>query len=377
MRRSAASTAGRAHRLRLLNDGAFFEAFERAVASARRRISVETYILASDETGWRVAADLVEAARRGVEVRLCYDGVGSLELDPNLLRYLHGAGVRTAAYRPLSLSRRTWPWSRRNHRKSLIVDGWLGIVGGMNIAADYDAVERGGAGWRDTSIEVAGPAVLELEESFAEVWRRAGGERFQPSALVPDPGPTPEERDAPEVRFTHNFLRRQRAEIHRSYLRRIRAARTRIRIVNAYFVPDRRLRAEITGAARRGVDVEIITAGNTDVPLARLASRSYYPVLLKAGVKLYEWNERVLHAKTAVIDGAWSTVGSSNLDYFSSFRNLEVNAVVSSSSFGEQMERQFAEDRDRSTAVTMAWWKTRPAAERLFDFCFRQLARGY
>jgi cardiolipin synthase len=365
-------TAG--HRVEVLTDGGdFFGALEPAIAAARTYAFLETYILASDETGWRVARTLAETAKRGVEVCVLYDGFGSLELDPYFAQYLENAGVKTCVYRPLTALGKASPWSRRNHRKSVVIDGGIGIVGGMNIAAEYDAPERGGAHWRDTSVWVEGPAVGDLEASFRRIWEESQGSSIRSS---PRRSP-PLEGGEVRARFTHNFLRKERAEIRAVYLEAVRGAQRSIRICNAYFVPHRKFRAALRAAAKRGVQVEIITAGNTDVALARLASRSYYPKLLKAGIRIFEWHERVLHAKTAVVDGGWSTIGSANLDYFSSFMNLEVNAVLESKRIGEEMEKQFLADRSRSTEITLQTWKTRPWYQRLFDWLFHQLARGY
>ena len=361
------------HRVWILTDGSdFFSALEEGIRRASAYILIETYIISGDETGWRVARALVDASRRGVEVCLLYDGMGSFGLDPYFQQYLINNQVKVAVYHPISFRGRRWPWSRRNHRKSLVCDGRVGIVGGMNIAAEYDSTERGGAQWRDTSMQIEGPAVTSLDESFRLIWKRSKGERIEHR-----PPGKPGQTAGAHVRFMYNYLRAERAEIRRAYLTALDQSQRSVRICAAYFVPDRRLRRALRRAAKRGVQVEVIVAANTDVFIAALAARSYYSRLLASGVRLFEWHERVLHAKTAVVDGRWSTIGSSNLDYFSAFRNLEVNAVVVDDAFGRAMEAQFRLDRMKSQAITVEMWKTRPWTQRLFDWFFHQLARGY
>lgn len=338
--------------------------------SARHRVSAETFEFGNDDTGRRVMQTMIDAAQRGVEVRFCYDALGSDDVDNGMIQQMEAAGVKTIVFKPLSIKRKVWPWARRNHRKSLVVDGHLGIVGGMNLAARYDAKERGGAGWRDTSVLLEGPGLVHLEKSFRHIWCKNGGDHFAIEGTSDHGAKSP-------FRFMHNFLRKDRAEIHRTYIERIRQAKERIRIMNAYFIPDRRLRRALRHAARRGVKVQVITAGSTDIRLARLACRSYYPLHLKAGIEVFEWDERVLHAKTAVIDGDWATIGSSNLDYLSSFRNLEVNAEIEDPDLIQQLDAQFDKDIARSKPITRESWKERPWTQRAFDFVFRTLVRGY
>jgi cardiolipin synthase len=361
------------HRVELLIDGGpFFDRFVEAIEAAQSYVFIESYIVAADKTGWRVANALAERARAGVEVAMMYDGFGSIDLDEDLVQFLDAAGVKTHAFRPLSLSKRVWPWSQRNHRKILVVDGQVGVVGGMNIASEYDAVERGGEGWRDTAVCVQGPAVGDLEQLFRQLWRREKAERLTSSPLRP-----PEFPDGDEVRFLGNFARRDRAFIRRAYLLAITSAKTSIRIMNAYFIPDRVIRTALVRAANRGVLVEIVVGGSTDVKAALYATRALYSRFLKNGVRIYEWREKVLHAKTAVIDGEWSTVGSSNLDYLSSFRNLEVNAGIAGQRVGTIMEQQFEADRNRSQRIDLQLWRARPVSWRFFEWFFRVVARTY
>jgi cardiolipin synthase len=361
------------HRVRVLVDGGpYFAALLEAIAAAERSVHLESYILRADRTGWRVARALAERARAGVEVALSIDGFGSLGLDPALLEHLRDAGAKVRVYRPLSVLEGRWPWSRRNHRKLVVVDGRLAIVGGFNLADEYAAPADGGGGWRDTGVEVEGPAVAGLERLFLALWDEEGGPRL--SATSPPP---PRFAGGEQVRFLGNLEGRERRHVRRAYLLAIVSARRSVRITSAYFIPDRVIRRALIRAARRGVEVEVIVARNTDVPAALEAARAHYERLLAHGVKIHEWHERVLHAKTAVVDGEWCTVGSSNLDFLSSFRNLEVNAAIISRRVGAELEERFAADRARSVRIDLATWKRRPWWRRWLEAALRWLGRGY
>lgn len=361
------------HRVEVLIDGAaFFPCIIESIEAAQHYVFLETYILASDKTGWRVANALAERARAGVEVALIYDGYGSIALE-DMPDFLRNAGVKVHAFRKVSLTKRSWPWSQRNHRKLLVADGKVGIVGGMNIASEYDAIENGGSGWRDTAVRVEGPAVQNLELMFRRLWKR---EKASP-ALTSQSLEPPSFPEGEDVRFLGNFARRDRKFVRRAYLLAILGAQKSVRIMNAYFIPDRVIRRALIRAARRGVVVEVIVGGSTDVKAALYATRSFYSMFLKAGVRIYEWREKVLHAKTAVIDGDWSTIGSTNLDYLSSFRNLEVNAGIAGPRIGKQMEAKFESDRERSTPIDLALWRARPFSWRLFEWFFRLIGRNY
>lgn len=356
----------------LLDGGPFFDRFVRAIEEAEHYVFIESYIVAGDETGWRIANALVERAQAGLEVALMYDGYGSIGLDEDFVQFLAAAGVKTHAFRPLSLTKRVWPWSQRNHRKILVADGQVGIVGGMNLSSEYDSLERGGQGWRDTAVCVRGPAVADLEQMFRGLWRRERGTPLNSVARTP-----PAYLDGDEVRFLGNFARKDRAFIRRAYLLAIFGAQRSVRIMNAYFLPDRVMRRALIRAAQRGVEVEVIVGGATDVRAALYATRALYAKFLKNGVRIYEWRQKVLHAKAAVIDGEWSTIGSSNLDYLSSFRNLEVNAGIAGKRVGTEMERQFDIDRERCTRIDHQLWKARPLSWRFFEWFFRFVARSY
>lgn len=356
-----------AHRLALLRDGE--QAFPRMledIARAKSSVCLETYILRDDRTGRAFGDVLMDRAAAGVEVSVLFDAWGSSVSDRFVQRLRH-AGVRVLAFRPVGRAakerrflRAVW---RRDHKKSLIVDGVVGYTGGINVSDDYAPVSAGGGGWRDTHVRIAGPAARELLYYFLRTWRREQGPAFDEDRYV-----FGSRRPDPHVQVISSERRKGRNDIGREYRDAIGNARSRILITNAYFLPTLRLFYALTDAARRGVDVRIIVAGATDVPPVRYAARSIYGRLLRAGVRVHEFVGRVLHAKTAVIDGAWSTVGSSNLDSQSLKMNLEVNAIIRSRAFAAALERMFFEDLGACEEVTLDAWTRRSPLERAISF---------
>jgi cardiolipin synthase len=335
----------------LLRDGTqAFPAMLAAIRAAKSTLCFETYIYADDTTGRRFGEALMERARAGVEVNLLYDDWSSSVSD-TFRESLEEAGVRVRVYRPVRfgrLQRIVELVKRRDHRKVLTVDGQVGFTGGLNISDHYAADADGGHDWRDTHVRLEGPAAQQLEALFLETWREVRG---PPTDAKRYRGPPPGLPD-PRVRILSNGIRRDRKDIRRAYLEAFRKARVRIRLTHAYFLPPTRLLKELMRASRRGVRVSIILAAATDVKLVLYAARGLYPRLLRAGVRIFEWNGRVLHAKTAVVDGHWSTVGSANLDALSLRQNLEVNAVFEDGHLGLALDRMFDEDLASCTRIT-------------------------
>lgn len=363
------------HRLSLLRDGEqTYPAMLEAIASARSHICLETYIFRADATGRRFAKALAERAKAGVEVNVIVDAWGS-PLPAAFVRRMERAGVRFVHYNPLRLSwqafrsrfARFW---RRNHRKILVVDNRVGFTGGLNIGDDYASERVGGWGWRDTHIRIEGPAVSELLYVFLRTWRKEGGAPLD-EARYRNEGRRPDGK----VRILASDLRRGRAMIKEAYLNAIRRAQKRLWITSAYFLPTHKMLKALIGAARRGVDVRLILAGTTDIPPARYAAQSFYGRLLKAGVRIFEWGGSVLHAKTALADDHWSTVGSSNLDSMSLRLNLEVNAIVEDRAFNEALARLFEDDLERCVEVEWRWFRYRPLLDRLLSHILGKLQR--
>jgi cardiolipin synthase len=316
-----------------------FPAMVQAIRSAERYVCLETYILRDDKTGWEFAAALADRARHGVEVSLLYDSFGSFGLGAEYRAHLQGNGVRLYEYHPVMPWRRGFDLNRRDHRKQLIVDGEVGFVGGINIADEYRKHD-GEPAWRDTHLELRGPAVRQMLRLFSLTWLRHGGapmhsERYRHvSAPVGDTS----------VKVLGNRKHADRGAIKRAYLEAFDSARKKILITNSYFVPDADIRVAMQNAARRGVRVALLLAGKTDVQTLQFASRHYYHRLLDDGLEMYEWTRSTLHAKTAVVDDLWSTVGSYNLNWRSLFHNLECNVFATDNEVAAEMERMFWAD---------------------------------
>lgn len=353
----------------LLRDGKeAYPAMLEAIARAREQVLLEMYWFGSDRAGRRFASALLAARERGVEVGLLYDAMGSRDADPSLFADLRAGGCAVAEFGPLV------PWharfrpeglTRRDHRKILVVDGEVGFTGGINIADEWLPEEEGGAGWRDDMVRVEGPAVRGLVSMQRAAWRRAGG---------PPLGHTPHFERGPRHHVTDQMVRvlgesylRTRRQISQAYLAEIDRAKERVWVENAYFVPDRRVRRSLRRAAQRGVDVRIIVPGVSDVELVRIASRATWGALLARGVRLFEYQRGVLHSKSAVIDGRWSTVGTYNLDYLSLRMNLEVNIAVLDTRFGQQMEQSFELDLADSKEVDAGAFRRRSLGGRALE----------
>ncbi len=366
-----------AHRLAILRDGGqTFSAMLAAIRSAERSICLETYILRDDQTGARFGQALIARARAGVEVNVLYDAWGS-SVSIEYLVWLSQGGVRTMAFHPVELSstidKTLAKLTLRNHRKLLIVDSKVAFTGGLNISDDYAGEADGGRDWRDTHVRIEGPVVAELLGFFLATWKAAGGPAVTAARHAPDVGSplprragrrSPAPVQDPHVQVAASHLRRGRRTVRHAYGEAIREARSHIYITNAYFLPTVRLLQALRHAAQRGVDVRVMVAGTTDVPAVLHASRAIYGLLLKAGARLFEWEGRVLHAKTATIDRSWSTIGTSNLDRQSLRFNLEVNVIVRDSAFAGAMEAMFFQDLLSCREITLDTWEKRPLLDR-------------
>ena len=341
----------------LKGGGEAFSAMLAAIAGARRSVHLETYILRDDAVGRAFADALVERARAGVATRLLFDSVGCLGLPSSFLDRLAKAGVECVEFHPVAPWRPRHGLNKRDHKKILVVDDGVGFVGGLNLGLEYEEAAKGGGGWLDWHARIEGPAVLELAESFDRTWRRAGG---APPARPVAPGPHLGACVQGAAVIVNEGLR-QRFGMHRGYLHAIRAAKHEVAIMNAYFIPQRSLRAELAKAVRRGVRVRVVIPGETDVQPVAHASRHLHDGLLVRGVELGLW-PGMMHAKFAVIDSVWSTIGSYNLDRRSIEHNLEAGLVVLDRGLGARLHEHFEADWRRCARVTRSelarrpWW---------------------
>jgi len=368
------------NRVALLHDGAqCLPAMLDAIASAKHEILLEMYWFGSDRTGRRFAEALADKARGGVRVCVIYDSIGSIEAEESMFDSMRAAGCRVHEYNPVA------PWRsrfrigvvhRRDHRKILIVDGRVAMTGGVNLGDPWAPEDEGGQGWRDDMIRIEGPAAPSMRELFLNTWRRVGeqgpgsatsGElQSQPHSAIRGPSPV-------QVLANHGPARRV---IRQAYLTELSAARKTAYIANSYFVPDRIVRRALSKAAQRGVDVRVLVPGISDVPAVYYAGRKLYSWLMSRGIRLYEWQNTILHAKTAAIDDRWATVGTYNLDYVSWRFNLEVNVAVHDPTVARALRTRIEQDCAQSLEIKPEQWRFRPPAERLleqFFYLFRKI----
>ena len=340
-----------------------YDAMWAAIDAAKETIHLETYILRGDKTGQEFSRRLQAKARAGVRVRLIFDSIGSLDLDPAFITQMRNSGVQFLEYHPLAPWRPRWSWWLRDHRKALIVDGKIAFTGGANICDDHAPVESGGGGWHDIHVRLEGPAAHELDRVFRALWFKETRRWFQ---LEEPAGP----KGSSKVWVVANQEFIYRYRIRAAYLDALKAARKEVLIANAYFVPDLRTRLALAAAARRGVSVKVLVPGKSDVQSVWYAGRYEYEYLLRRGVKLYEWQGPMLHAKCAVVDGEWATVGSYNMDHRSLLSNLEVNFNVVDRAFGATMASQLTADMGRSREIVLEIWKKRPYADKVIERFF-------
>lgn len=356
----------------LLVDGdATYAAIGAAIDAAKRTVHAEYYLIRAGATADWFRERLIQAAKRGVEVRLLVDGYGSFWLGRRWLAELRAAGARAAVFLPARLLL-FQPMNLRNHRKIVVVDGEVAFTGGLNIGDEY----RGTSGpWRDMHLQIRGPAVARLEQVFAEDWHFCTSDdaEFARSILVPPPpsptGPSGSGRGATVaiVRSGPDVAGTARETIHRVFFSAITTARERVYITTPYFVPDRAIVIALQTAALRGVDVKLILPGKSNHPFYAQAGRSFYEELLSAGVGIFEYGPGMIHAKTMVIDGAVALVGSANMDVRSFHLNFEVHAVMSGEGIGSRLEACFREDLAASNAIVLAEFQRRPLARRVVE----------
>jgi cardiolipin synthase len=346
--------ASSGNRVKLLCDGdGMMEDLWQAIDGARNQIWFEMYIFEPDKVGRRTLDGLLRAAQRGCQVNLLVDAVGSSALTESILRPLRQAGAAIELFNPVWRWRRRGPLLRRDHRKIIIIDGQIGYTGGMNISEDYAGPRHGNCRFYDCHMRLEGPCLRHLATVFAASWRMAAHE----SLALPNRA-EPVGRTFLQVQASSG--RTGRRAIQRSLRLTIRHALKHCHITMSYFVPPPRLIRAINRAADHGVDVRILTAGVSDVPVVALAARHIYGQLLKHGVRIYEMFDSTLHAKTIAIDGIYTTVGSFNLDPWSDKRNLEVNVAIVDQAVAAEVEARFQSDIARASEITLDNWTKRP-----------------
>ena len=370
------------NKVTLLFDGpATMREMMAAARAATSSINLETYIFDQDEIGNEFADLLIEKQRQGVTVNVMVDAVGGLGTPAAFFDRMRQAGIRVLIFNPVNpaKARGKWELNNRNHRKLMVVDGKVAFTGGINISSTYansslfrsrqkpGRVNGEKVGWRDTHVKIEGPAVAPLQWSFVNLWvqQQEGGDLPQ-AEYFPKLAPGGDKI----VRVLASDPDHE-SDIYKALVVAISEAKKSIHITSAYFVPDQQIVDALIAAAQRGVDVRLVLPGVSDHSLIRYAGQAFYDQLLAGGVHIFELQIAVLHAKTAVIDGGWSTIGSANIDRRSFIHNYELNVVIVDPAFGASMESAFNEDLRDSKEVTLERWRHRPWSDRIKEWMAR------
>lgn len=344
------------NRVRLLRDGPeTFPAWLEAISGARVYVHLENYILQEDALGQQFADALIAAAKRGVECRVIYDWLGCLRrTSAKFWQQLTAAGVKIRRYNPPHLSGPV-RWISRDHRKVLCVDGEVAFTGGLCIGHDWMGdPARNIPPWRDTAIEIHGPAVAHIEAAFTDSWQAAGPAARHGTQDAPAVAST----DAGGVEISVIAGRPESMGLYRLEQLVAEIAAHKLWLTDGYFVATTAYVRALAGAARAGVDVRLLVPGSSNWPLVGALSKSAYRPLLEAGVRVFEWNGPMVHAKTAVADGVWTRIGSSNSNLASWVTNRELDVTIKDHDLAAQMEAMFEADMENSTEVVLARGRT-------------------
>jgi cardiolipin synthase A/B len=356
--------AGNATRLLIDGEQTFAAMFD-AIRSAKTSINLEYYIFEDVESGGARLGDLlIEKRRAGVAVNILYDSYGSNATKPDFFARLKDAGINVVAFNPLN----PVTFNFRDHRKILVVDGGRAIVGGINLSTTYQSSagsggKQPGQHWRDTDMEIVGPAAAQLQTLFLQHWQQQNGPALEHDLYFPRLPPQGSE----VVRIVGSTPDDKVPRFYVTLLSAIRNAEKNVWLSAAYFVPTGQEEEDLVDAAKRGVDVRLLLPSDSDSKMALAVGRSHYGTLLEAGVKIYEAQNQVLHSKTASIDGVWTAVGSSNFDPRSVVFNDEVDAIVLGSATAADFERMFQTDLERAKQIDHAQWRRRPITQRLLE----------
>src|ERR1700730_9808729 len=345
-----------------------FEAMHEGVEAAEREVVLESYIFKAAPLGCRLFAALAAAVRRGVQVRVMADGLGSASTRSAFWQSMAEQGIEAHLFHPIF--GQLWYQPFRDHRKILVVDRRIAFTGGMNIGEEYGSPSGAKGAWRDSHLRLAGPAAWEMATVFCEGWERAGGRPFELSPMVlKEAG-----EEGARVLVLDARPLRGSAEAISTLTAIAAAARRTLWITNAYFAPGHGAVRVLARAARRGVDVRLLLPGRTDVPIVRHAGHGFFAALLRHGVRIFEYEAAVLHAKSMVADGYVSVMGSTNLDFRSFLFNAECNLVILDRDVAGTLEQAFSGVLCSATELDGEAWRQRPFAHRTLDRAARLLS---
>ncbi|WP_310963726.1 phospholipase D-like domain-containing protein [Nocardioides terrisoli] len=339
-----------------------------AIEGASKQVLLETYIWKGDEIGERFKRAVSDAAARGVDVHVIYDSFANLVVSPRFKRF--PAGVKVLAYPVYAAGWRFFDLRRygRDHRKILVVDDEVAFAGGYNIGSPY-ATE-----WRDTHCRITGPAVLDVKRAFADFWNLNRTKRFQMPRRRVQPLLTQTTTTwEPQIRVHRNVPRLWMFPIRTMYIEAINKAERNVWLTHAYFIPDENFIEALTSAAARGVDVRIVLPAKSNHIVADWISRGYFTVMLEAGIRIFRFHDAMVHAKTATIDGSWSTIGTANVDRLSMTGNYEINIEVIDNGLAAEMEKIFETDQSNCSELHMDEWRMRDIYRRFTEMFLNPL----
>lgn len=370
------------NKAKLLVDGpATYASMIQDIENAKDHINIEIFSFEDDEIGRHFADLLIKKQQSGIQVNIIYDSYGSINTPKPFFEKMEEIGINVLEYNPINplIVSKEWNINRRDHRKLLIVDGNISYVGGINISSVYSSgsfgrkskSDKNNRPWRDTHLRVTGPVVKDFQKLFMSIWNEQKSNKLVSRNYFPHLVESGNEI----VRAISSTPEKTYSSIHSIMLSVINNSNDKVYLTNAYFVPDSHLLGALKNAAQRGVDVKLLLPEKTDSIMVFYASRSYYEELLNAGVKIYTRQDALLHAKTALIDGVWSTIGSTNLDWRSLYNNHELNAIIIGEDFGTQLNCLFVKDLSISKLITPEEWNERSLGARLKEKIARLWAR--
>ena len=357
----------RGNQVTFLADGpAFFGAFLNSIRSAKTFVLMEYYLIRDDVTGSSVANELIAAVERGVRVLLIYDYIGCIDTPSSFFKKLELQGVELVPFNVPSFRRGIRWFDRRDHRKMLIVDGHSAFLGGLNIGDEYSGIKARPDHFRDLGLSVHGNAVRELISIFSETWQM---QKEQPPELpAVDPAyHANHETGKADISFVSGGPHQRSSYIRQAFLLNIASASENLLIVSPYFVPGPRIIRSLLRAARRGVRVRLLLPARSDVWIVLLVGRSSYETLLRGGIEVYELEDDILHAKVMLVDTERTIIGSANLDQRSFHRNFEINAVIDSSTFTQQIRHTFERELVSASRITLANHEQRDVLTRVLE----------
>jgi cardiolipin synthase len=347
----------------------YFHALHSAIRAAEHFVLIEYFLIRDDRTGKALAAELIDAAARGVRVSLIYDYIGSIETPASFFRNMALQGIEITAFNVPSFKRGLHWFDRRDHRKLAVIDGTVAFLGGFNIGDEYSGLAEKSLRFHDAGVSIEGSAVHELVSIFSETWLMERGEMLHIPKVSSKSADAPEDGQG-KMAIISGGPHHRRSSIRDALLFNIASSSEEILIATPYFIPGLRVIRGLLRAARRGVRIRLLLPARCDMPLVRLLGHSYYGTLLREGIEIREIEHEILHAKVMLCDGVRAVIGSANLDQRSFHRNFELNLIIEDKSVGLQIQAMFQEDFRDARRISLHNHERRGVLARAFEKMF-------